>query len=55
MSFCWFHADTEDSDVQVDLSLCWAHMSFCLFCPALAQFICTGRELTNFELEKNKI
>ena len=27
------------ADAQVDLSLCWAHMSFCCFCPAAALLI----------------
>ena len=24
---------------QADISLCWAHMSFCWFCHAMVQFI----------------
>ena len=31
-------APSEDPHVQADLSLCWAHMSFCRFCHALAHF-----------------
>ena len=36
------HVDSEDSDQtdsQFDLSFRWAHMIFCWFCHALAQFI----------------
>ena len=37
---CFLHADSEDwsdrADAQADLSLCWAHMPFCRFCPTLA-------------------
>ena len=37
----FLHADTEDSsnwvDAQADLSLCWAHRSFCWFCHEAAQ------------------
>ena len=38
----FFHADSEDwsdwADAQADLSLRWAHMSFCWFCHEAAQF-----------------
>ena len=27
------------ADAQADLSLCWAHMSFCWFCYAVAQMV----------------
>ena len=39
------HADSEDSDqtgridAQADLSLCWAHRSFCWFCHEAAHFL----------------
>ena len=29
------------ADAQADLSLCWAHRSFCWFCHEVAQFSCT--------------
>ena len=36
----FLHADSEDwsdwADAQADLSLCWAHRSFCCFCHAVA-------------------
>ena len=38
----FFHVDSEDRsdwvDAQADLSLHWAHMSFCWFCHVVAQF-----------------
>ena len=30
------HADSEGTDAQADLSLCWAHSSFCCFRHAQA-------------------
>ena len=39
----FLHADSKDSDqtgqmdAQADLSLCWAHMSFCWFCHVVTQ------------------
>ena len=32
------------ADAQVDLSLCWAHRSFCWFYYAVAQFLFRCRE-----------
>ena len=37
MSFATHKEHSEDSDAQPDLSLPWAHISFCLFCHAQAQ------------------
>ena len=38
------HAHSEDwsdwADAQADLSLCWAHRSFCWFCHAVAHIYC---------------
>ena len=38
----FFHADSEGwsdwADAQADLSLCWAHRSFCWLCHAAAHF-----------------
>ena len=38
----FLHADSEDwsdwADAQADLSLCWAHMTFCWFCHEVAHF-----------------
>ena len=30
-------SDWADADAQADLTLCWAHSSFCWFCHAVAQ------------------
>ena len=42
-TLCIVHVDGKDwsdcMDVQADLSLCWAHLSFCRFCHALAHII----------------
>ena len=37
----FLHADSEDSDQtgQADLSVRWAHKSFCLFCHEAAQML----------------
>ena len=39
----FLHADSEDwsdwADAQADLSLRWAHMPFCWFCPEAAQML----------------
>ena len=33
----FLHVDSENSDAQADLSLHWAHRSFCWFCHEAAQ------------------
>ena len=34
------------ADVQADLSLCWAHRSFCWFCNVTAHMYCLGHPVS---------
>ena len=43
-----FHADSEEADAQADMSLCWAHISFCWFCHEVAHINSSEDFLFNY-------
>ena len=55
----FLHSDSEDwsdwVDAQADLSLCWAHMPFCLFCYEEAHIYCNTSLQTSNTLKKTSL